>query len=185
MGISVPFSPPFASGAGRLKMSLAPWRKAQEARSIYDSACQVADQAGTSVREAQIVFRDAQTQEREERDKLLEAFTRWQDQNTQLEISQDIWLDIRRALSVYRVLADWSPIRDQVDACTRNCESAFRAQLLRAENTLNTLLEEQKEHEWELKQLKAQPEPIPPRQDQIQAARLQLMLRRIPPRPLL
>ncbi len=81
-------------------------RKAQEARSIYDSACQVADQAGASVREAQIVFRDAQTQEREERDKLLEAFTRWQDQNTQLEISQDIWLDIRRALSVYRVLAD-------------------------------------------------------------------------------
>ena len=158
-------------------------RKAQEARSIYDSACQVADQAGASVREAQIVFRDAQTQEREERDKLLEAFTRWQDQNTQLEISQDIWLDIRRALSVYRVLADWSPIRDQVDACTRNCESAFRAQLLRAENTLNTLLEEQKEQEWELKQLKAQPEPIPPRQDQIQAARLQLMLRRIPCAP--
>lgn len=158
-------------------------RKAQEARSIYDSACQVADQAGASVREAQIVFRDAQTQEREERDKLLEAFTRWQDQNTQLEISQDIWLDIRRALSVYRVLADWSPIRDQVDVCTRNCESALRAQLLRAENTLDTRLEEQKEQERELKQLKAQPEPIPPRREQIQAARLQLMLRGIPCAP--
>ncbi len=158
-------------------------QKAQEARGIYDSACQAADQASVSVREAQIVFRDAQTQEREERDKLLEAFTRWRDQNTQLVIPQEVWQEIRRALTIYRTLADWGPILNRVNECTRICESALQTQLLRAENVLNTLLEEQKEQERELKQLKAQPEPIPPRREQIQAARLQLMLRGIPCAP--
>ena len=131
-----------------------------------------------------LVLRDAQTQEHEERDKLLETFTRWRDQNTQLELPQDLWLDIRRALAAYHIPADWSPVRNQVDECVRIRESNLRAQLLQAENILNALLEEQKEWERELKQLKAQPEPIPPRRDQIQATRLQLMLRGIPCAPL-
>lgn len=159
-------------------------QKSEEARTIYDNACQAADQAGTLVREAQIVLRDAQTQEREERDRLLESFTLWRDQNTQLEITQDLWLDLRRALAAYHTPADWSPVRNQVDECVRIRESNLRAQLLQAETFRNTLLEEQKERERELKQLKAQPDPIPPRREQIQAARLQLMLRGIPCAPL-
>ena len=48
-------------------------QKAEEARVIYDRTCQALDQADVSVRKAQIILRDAQTQERDERDKLLEA----------------------------------------------------------------------------------------------------------------
>ena len=159
-------------------------QKAEEARTVYDRACQSSDQAAAAVREAQIVLRDAQTQEHEERDKLLEDFARWRDQNTQLVISQDLWLDLRRALGAYRVPADWSPVRNQVDECVRIRDSALRAQLLQIENILKTLQSELKEKERELKQIKSQPEPIPPRREQIQAARLQLMLRGIPCAPL-
>ncbi len=158
-------------------------RKAEEARGAYDSACQALDQAEAAVRQAGIVFRDAQTQERDERDQLLEGFTRWRDQNIQLTIPQDVWLDIRRALTAYRVPADWTPIRDQVDTCNRTRQSALDGKLVRVENTLDTLRSEQTERERELNQIKAQPEPIPPRREQVQAARLQLLLRGIPCAP--
>ena len=159
-------------------------QKAEEARTVYDSACQALDQADSAVRETQIIVRDAQNQERDERDSLLEAFTRWHDQNTQMDIPQDIWLEIRRALTVYRVPADWSPVRNQIDECARTCESALQRQLLQGEATLNALQEEQREQERELVRLKAQPEPVPPRRDSTQAARLHLMLRGIPCAPL-
>lgn len=159
-------------------------QKAEEARAVYDNACQIRDQADASVREDQIIVRDAQTQEREERDKLLESLTRWQDQNTQLNVPQNIWQEIRRTLNTYHIPADWSHIRNQIDECTRACDSALQRQLLQSESALNTLLEEQREQERELSGLKAQPEPVPPRRDSTQAARLQLMLRDVPCAPL-
>lgn len=159
-------------------------QKAEEARAIYDRACQALDQADTDLKEAQIILRDAQTQERDERDKLLETFTRWRDQNTQLDIPQNIWMEIRRALTAYRIPADWSPIRNQIDECTRIRDSDLQKQLLQAETALQVLLKEQQEQERELARLKAQPEPVPSRRDTTQAARLQLMLRDIPCAPL-
>lgn len=159
-------------------------QRVEEARAVYDSACQALDQADSTAREAQIILRDAQNQEQDERDKLLESFTRWRDQNTQLDIPQNLWLEVRRTLTAYHVPADWSPIRNQIDECTRTCESALQRQLLQEETTLNALLEEQREQERELARLRAQPEPVPPRRDSTQAARLQLMLRGIPCAPL-
>lgn len=159
-------------------------QRAEEARAVYDSACQALDQADSTVREVQIIVRDAQNQERDERDKLLEAFTRWRDQNTQLDIPQNLWLEVRRTLTAYRVPADWSPVRNQIDECTRICESALRERLMEEKNALKVLLEEQWEQERELARLRAQPEPVPPRRDSTQAARLQLMLRDIPCAPL-
>ena len=158
-------------------------QRAGEARGVYDRACQALDQADASVREARTILRDTQTQERDERDKLLEDFARWRDQNTQLDISQDIWLEVRRALAAYRVPADWSPVRNQIDECTRICDSSLRGRLLQGETTLKALLKEQQEQERELARLKAQPEPVPPRRDTTQAARLQMMLRGIPCAP--
>ena len=159
-------------------------QRAEEARAVYDSACQALDQADSTVREVQIIVRDAQNQERDERDKLLEAFTRWRDQNTQLDIPQNLWLEVRRTLTAYRVPADWSPVRNQIDECTRICESALRERLMEEKNALKVLLEEQWEQERELARLRAQPEPVPPRRDATQTARLQLMLRDIPCAPL-
>lgn len=155
-------------------------RKVEESRAAYDDACQALDQAEASARDAQTAYRNAQALEREERDTLLESFTRWRDGSTQLDIPQDVWLEVRRMLTAYRTPADWSPILHQINECARICESALQKQLLRAENELNTLLEEQKEQKRALKQIMDQPEPVPPRREQTQAARLQLMLRGIP-----
>ena len=134
-------------------------QRAGEARDVYDRACQALDQADASVREARTILRDAETQERDERDKLLEDFARWRDQNTQLDISQDIWLEVRRALAAYRVPADWSPVRNQIDECTRICDSSLRGRLLQGETALKALLQEQQEQKRELARLKAQPAP--------------------------
>ena len=158
-------------------------QKAEEAKSVYDRACQALDQADASVKEARILLRDAQTQEQDERDKLLEAFARWHDQNTQLDIPQNIWLEVRRTLAAYRVPADWSPVRNQIDACTRICDANLRRQMLQEETALNALLKEQQEQERELARLKDQPEPVPLRRDATQTARLQMMLREIPCAP--
>lgn len=162
---------------------LAVLRRAEEARVVYDSACQALDEAADRVREAKIVLGDAQAQEREERDKLLEEFTRKREGNLQLVIPQDTWLDIRRTLTTYRVPADWSPIRNQLDDCFRTCESALRDRKYRADSARTALQTEQNELERQLKQVKDQPEPIPPRRGQIQATRAHLAMRGVPCAP--
>lgn len=159
-------------------------RRSEEARGIYDKACRALDEAADRVREAEIVLRDAQAQEREERDRLLEEFTRWKEGNLQLNTPQDIWLDIRRALTTYRVQADWSPVRNQIDACFRMCESALLEQRFQLENEQSVLQTEHDRLECQLKQIQAQPDPIPPRRPQIQATRAQLMMRGVPCAPL-
>ncbi len=159
-------------------------QRAEEAREVYDAACQALDGAESALRDAQILSRDAQTQERDERDKLLEAFARWREQSAQLDLPQEVWLEIRRALTTYRVPADWSPLRDQIDGCARRAESELRSRLLRAEDRRDALSEQQREQERTLQQIRSQPSPVPPRRDQIQATRLQLMLRGIPCAPL-
>ena len=141
-------------------------RQAEAARGDYDRACQALDLAADSVRKAEIVFRDAQAQEQEERDNLLEEFTRRREQNTQLEIPQDIWLEIRSALTRYHTPADWSPIRNQLDECVRRCESVVQQKRIQADGALSALQKEYTELEYHLRQIKSQPEPVPPRRDQ-------------------
>ncbi len=158
-------------------------RQVEAAKSVYDSACQALDMAESAVREQEILTRNAQTQEREERDKLLEEFTRWRDRNVQLGIPQDTWLELQRALTGYRSPADWSLIRNQIDECTRKQESMLRRDQLKAEEALSTLAADQRELERRLRQIKDQPEPVPPRRDQIQATRLQLAMQGIPCAP--
>ena len=136
------------------------------------------------MRKAEIVFRDAQAQEQEERDNLLEEFTRRREQNTQLEIYQDTWLELRSALTGYHTPADWSPIRNQLDECVRRCESVVQQKRIQADGALSALQKEYTELEYHLRQIKSQPEPVPPRRESVQAARLQLMLRGVPCAPL-
>ncbi len=159
-------------------------RRSEEARGAYDSACQALDEAADRVREAEIVLRDAQAQEREERDSLLEGFTSWREGSRQLDIPQDIWLSIRRALTTYRIPADWSPIRNQIDACLHTCESALLERRFQMENGLSVLQTERDELERQLQQIKAQPDPVPPRRGQIQDTRAHLMMRGVPCAPL-
>ncbi len=158
-------------------------KHAAEAREKYDSACELLDRAEETLRQKDILVRNAQDQEREERDRLLEDFTRWRDASTVLWFPQDVWLGIRRALAAYRDSADWSAIRNQADERTRVRESELTAEKFRAENTLKGLKDEQADLETQLKQIRERPDPVPPRRDQISATRFQLVMRGIPCAP--
>lgn len=159
-------------------------RRAEEARGVYDSACEILDKAAGRVREAKIVLGDTQAQEREERDKLLEGFTAWREGNRQMVIPRDVWQEVRRALTTYRVPADWSPLRDKMDACFRSLQSALLEQKFRADSTLSALQTEQGELERQLNQTRDRPEPEPPRRTQIQETRIHLAMAGVPCAPL-
>lgn len=160
-------------------------RRAEEARGVYDRACQVLDKAAGHVREAKIVLGDAQAQEREERDKLLEGFTIWREGNRQMAVPQDIWKEVRRALTTYRVTADWSPLRDKMDACFRARQSALLEQKFRTDSALSVLQAERSELERQFNQIKdsSDPEP-PPRRAQIRETRIHLAMAGVPCVPL-
>lgn len=159
-------------------------RQTETARGRYDAACQALDQSENAAQEAERRVRDTRVQERAERDKLLEAFTQRRDQNTQLEIPQEIWLELRRGLIDYRTPADWTPIRNQLDGCERKAASALRGEQIRAEGTLSELQKKRGELEYHRRQIESQPEPIPPRREQTEATRIQLMMRGVPCAPL-
>ena len=159
-------------------------RRAEEARGVYDRACQALDEAAGHVREAKIVLGDAQAQEREERDKLLEGFTAWREGNRQMDVPQDIWKEVRRALTTYRVTADWSPLRDKMDACFRARQSALLEQKFRTDSALSALQAERSELERQLNQIKDSPDPEPPRRTQIQETRIHLAMAEVPCAPL-
>ena len=78
----------------------------------------------------------------------------------------------------------WSPIRNQLDECVRRCESVVQQKRIQADGALSALQKEYTELEYHLRQIKSQPEPVPPRRESVQAARLQLMLRGVPCAPL-
>ena len=158
-------------------------RQTEAARGRYDAALSGADQAETAAQEAERQVRDAQAREREERDELIEAFARRREQNTQLDIPQEIWLEIRQSLNTYSTPADWTPIRNQLDDCERKTASALQGEQLQAERGLSELEKEHRELEYRRRQIESQPEPIPPRRAQTEAARIQLMMRGVPCAP--
>lgn len=66
----------------------------------------------------------------------------------------------------------------------RRCESVVQQKRIQADGALSALQKEYTELEYHLRQIKSQPEPVPPRRESVQAARLQLMLRGVPCAPL-
>ena len=66
----------------------------------------------------------------------------------------------------------------------RRCESVVQQKRIQADGALAALQKEYTELEYHLRQIKSQPEPVPPRRESVQAARLQLMLRGVPCAPL-
>ena len=63
------------------------FRELSQAKDTYDAACQALDLANTAEVQAKGALRDAQQQEQQERDQLLEAFSRRQESNQELRLS--------------------------------------------------------------------------------------------------
>ena len=63
------------------------FRELSQAKDTYDAACQALDLANTAEVQAKGALRDAQLQEQQEQDQLLEAFSRRQESNQEAPLS--------------------------------------------------------------------------------------------------
>ena len=151
-----------------------------QAKGVYDAACQALDLANTAEIQAKSVLRDAQQQEQQERDHLLEELSRRQGINQELRFSQEEMLSLKRMISQYRSPADWTAVSSLIDSCYRDRLSQLQDAKNRGELELKSLRQARDDVRRELARLREQSEPVPPRRDQIQATRLQLMMRGIP-----
>ena len=159
---------------------LACFRELSRAKEAYDAACQALDLANTAEIQAKTALRDAQQQEQQERDALLEAFSRRQAGNQELRFSQDDTLAVKRMIAQYQSPADWTGIKNLFDS--RFLDLLGRLQDAKNRTELEWKGQQQARNEIrrELTRLQNQPEPVPYRRDQIQATRIQLMMQGVP-----
>lgn len=159
---------------------LACFAELSRARDAYDEACQALDRAVTAENQANSMLRDAQQQEQQERDRLLEEISRQQADNQELCLNQEEMLPLKRMISQYRSPADWSAVSGLVESCYLDRLTLLQDGKNRGELELKTLRQARDDVKRELARLQGQSDPIPPRREQIQATRIQLMMRGIP-----
>lgn len=159
---------------------LACFTELSRAKGAYDAACQKLDLASTAEIQAKIVLRDAQQQEQQERDHLLEEISRQQADNQELCFSQEEMLSLKRMISQYRSPADWTAVSNLIDSCYLDRLGQLQDAKNKGELERKNLQQVRDDVHRELARLQEQSEPIPPRRDQIQATRVHLMMRGIP-----
>ena len=153
---------------------------AARAKQEYDDASERMDDASVREAEAEKMFRDAENMEREERDKLIEAFAEWEERNEQIALSEEERLTIRRKLSEYQSGADWSFIRNLVDDRRRERAIALEQNRTRTEGLMKQARDEANEQRRQLESLRNLGEAEPPRRETVKATRTMLSMRGIP-----
>ncbi len=156
------------------------FRELSQAKDTYDAACQALDLAYTAEVQAKGALRDAQQQEQQERDQLLEAFSRRQESNQELRFPQEDMMRLKRMLAQYRSPADWTAVNHLISSCYLDRLSQLQDEKNRGDLELKNLCQARDEVQRDLARLRKLPEPVPPRRDQIQATRIQLVMRGIP-----
>ena len=156
------------------------FRELSQAKDTYDAACQALDLANTAEVQAKGALRDAQQQEQQERDQLLEAFSRRQESNQELRFPQEDMMRLKRMLAQYRSPADWTAVNDSINSCYLDRLGQIQNEKNRGDMELKNLVQARDEIQRNLTRLREQLEPVPPRSDQIQATRIQLVMRGIP-----
>jgi uncharacterized protein (TIGR02680 family) len=167
----------------QLTENLSCLHKVEQAQSVYDSACQALDQAASAATAAKREVHDAEQQEQEERDRLIEAIVLCQSINQELLFSQTGLLSLRQAVARYHSPADWSSVRQLVDDCYSQQHRLLTDERLKAEQTLQEIQKSADDIRRDLERIRRQPEPIPPRSGQIEATRTFLTMRGIPCAP--
>ncbi len=155
-------------------------RKFLQAQERYDQASQALDQAKAKQSEADAVVRNAQLQEREERDRIIENFARWQQDCGELFLSEQNVLFIKQMLARYRAPSDWTVIQNQLNGQFQTHALALNSEKLRIEAQLEKLSKEAQEKQRDLDNVHSRPDPIPPRREQTNALRIQLTMEGIP-----
>lgn len=155
-------------------------RKLLQAQDNYDQAAQALDRAKTEQAKADGVVRNAQDQEREERDRVIENFARWQQNSMELSLSEQDTLLIRQALARYRAPSDWTVIQNLLNEQHQARSLALKSEKQQLDGLLERLSADAREKRRELDEVRSRPDPIPPRREQTNALRIQLVMSGIP-----
>ena len=156
------------------------FRELSQAQDAYDAACQALDLASAVEVRAKGALREAQQQEQQERDQLLEAFLCRQDSNQELRFRQKDMQSLKQMIAQYHSPADWTAVNHLISSRYLDWLGRLQDEKNRGNLELKSLLQARDDVQRDLTRLREQPEPVPPRRDQIQATRLQLMMRGIP-----
>lgn len=151
-------------------------RKLLQAQDNYDQAAQALDQAKTEQAKADGVVRNAQDQEQEERDRVIESFARWQQNSMELSLSERDTLFIRQALARYRSPSDWTVIQNLLNEQHQARFLALNFEKQQLDGLLERLGADAREKRRELDEVRSRPDPIPPRREQTNALRIQLVM---------
>lgn len=155
-------------------------RKLLQAQDNYDQAAQALDQANAQQAKADGVVRNAQDQEQEERDRVIESFARWQQNSMELSLSERDTLFIRQALARYRAPSDWTVIQNLLNERHQARFLALNSEKQQLDGLLERLGADTREKQKELDEVRRRPDPIPPRREQTDALRIQLVMSGIP-----
>lgn len=155
-------------------------RKLLQAQNNYDQAAQILDQAKAEQSKADAVVRNAQIQEQEERDRIIENFVRWQQDCMELLIPEQDKRFIQQALARYRAPSDWKVIQTRLNEQYQAHSLFLNTEKLRIEAQLEHLSADARERRKALDDVRSRPDPIPPRREQTDAMRIQLVMNGIP-----
>ncbi|MGM9602516.1 MAG: TIGR02680 family protein, partial [Faecousia sp.] len=155
-------------------------RKLLQAQDKYDQAAQALDQANAQQAKADAVVQNAQVQEQEERDRIIENFARWQQSSMELSLSEQDTLLIRQALARYRAPSDWTVIQNLLNERHQARFLALNSEKQQLDGLLERLGADTREKQKKLDEVRRRPDPIPPRREQTDALRIQLVMSGIP-----
>lgn len=155
-------------------------RKFLQAQDNYDQAAQALDQAKAEFSKADAVVRNAQLQEQEERDRIIENFVRWQQGCMELLLPEQDARSLQQALARYRAPSDWTVIQNHLNEHYQAHSLGLNSEKLRIDALLEGLSAETHGKQKELDDVRSRPDPVPPRREQTNAMRVQLAMNGIP-----
>lgn len=155
-------------------------RKLIQAQDSYDQAAQALDHAKAQAAKVGANVQSAQFQEQEERDRIIESFARWQQDCTELLLSEQDFLFVKQMLARYRAPSDWTVIQNRLNEQFQVHTLALNSEKLQINSQLESLDKDTKEKKKELDDVRSRPDPIPPRREQTNALRIQLTMSGIP-----
>lgn len=155
-------------------------RKLIQAQDSYDQAAQALDHAKAQEAKVGANVQSAQFQEQEERDRIIESFARWQQDCTELLLSEQDFLFVKQMLARYRAPSDWTVIQNRLNEQFQVHTLALNSEKLQIDSQLESLDKDTKEKKKELDDVRSRPDPIPPRREQTNALRIQLTMSGIP-----
>lgn len=155
-------------------------RKLIQAQDSYDQAAQSLDHAKAQEAKVGANVQSAQFQEQEERDRIIESFARWQQDCTELLLSEQDSLFVKQMLARYRAPSDWTVIQNRLNEQFQVHTLALNSEKLQIDAQLESLDKDTKKKKKELDDVRSRPDPIPPRREQTNALRIQLTMSGIP-----